>query len=370
MNSEFDTPCLYVKRARYALSACLWLLTGCAATSVKETESYTIPISANLDIERTSVEIKSSKEAEQRLRELITNRFLQAGLADPFRIERTSNADAILRFTQQLVPVDVICPGKVFYFAQRELVEPVSVLRNNERMIAPHWGTFPRSEIRDPVPLGEMLENLDSLIATFIYNYKLGKAVTTFPSHALHRRQASNHTAANQRNLPHEVRVFYGDTIAQTGALTVLQEEIWGSLHDLDLRAIYFPQGAEHYSEYKTLQSELVKAGIQLLTSPLETVDASNAGKLYVVQEIEPLPICAGNVLYRSGIILREKVVVERNELETWADTWGTYQVQIRPSLTESEISEDQVHLIRLFIDDWRKSTPLSLAPPNTVDAF
>ena len=86
-----------------------------------------------------------------------------------------------------------------------------------------------------------------------------------------------------------------------------------------------------------------------------EVKDSNRAARLVLTLEVQSLEsVCPGHVLYKSGLVLREKVLIERNKLETWADTWGSYRLQIRPPLTQKELDKEQLRLINLFIHEYR----------------
>ena len=109
-----------------------------ATNASSQSEDYSIPITTGLNIAQTIVEVRTSKAYEGPFREIVKDRFSRAGLTLPRNLQKVSGEGVVLRFTQHQTLLDPICPKNVFYIAQRQLIEPVTILRNSARIIAGH----------------------------------------------------------------------------------------------------------------------------------------------------------------------------------------------------------------------------------------
>jgi len=146
---------------------------------------------------------------------------------------------------------------------------------------------------------------------------------------------------------------------ASNDVFTVTGEEIWGSLSGLSLDNVYFGWFDESYPELKPTRDQFLKAELvpQVLYSEIKA--PKRAARLDLTMEVQSLNgMCPGKVLYKLGLALHERVIIERSGLQTWADTWGSYRVQIRLPLAQKELDEDQLQLINRFIHEYQLANP------------
>ena len=336
------------------------------ASANGQTSEYSIPITTGLNIDQTIVEVQTSKVYEGPLQQRIVDRFSQAGLGFPLGPQKATDQDVTLRFTQLEIPLDPACPKKVFYLARRELIEPVTNKRSNERMVVGRWDATDASEVRDPVPFEELESSLDSRLDASLYNYQLGKQ-----SSATHKQtddarkgndrvqEDSTRKGALESRQVQQLKWGNSNKFVSDGVATLMEEEVGGSLRELSMDDVYFDAFHKSYPEFKPAREQLLNAEMIPHVLLTEVKDSNRAARLALTLDVQYLEsACPGQVLYKSGLALREKVFIERNGLEgleTWADIWGSYRVQIRP-LTQEELDEEQLHLINHFIHEYRNA--------------
>jgi hypothetical protein len=316
---------------------------GSAASASGQSEDYSIPITTDLNIAQTIVEVRTSKDHEGPFREIIKDRFSRAGLTLPGDLRKVSGEEVVLRFTQHQTLLDPICPKKVFYIAQRQLIEPVTIVRNNERIIAGHWDVSDARYVRDPVPLKELESSLGAQLDAVLYNYQLGKQASPLLKLPDDSQKGAGKEALQPRQVQ-SVKLAPSYDFASNDVFTVTEEEMWGSLRGLSIDNVYFDQLDKSYPEFKPARDQLLKAELVPPVLYSEIKDPERAARLDLTMEVQSLNgTCPGKVLYKLRFALHEGVIIERNGIQTWADTWGSYRVQIRPSLSQRELDEDQL---------------------------
>ena len=345
----------------------LMCLVSCSSASPNgQSGEYSIPTTTGLKIEQTVVELLTSKNNEGSLRKRIADRFSQAGLPVLSDSQKITGQDVTLRFTQQEIPLDPTCPKKVFYMARRELIEPVTIKRSDERIIVGHWDVANEPEIRDPVPIVELESNLDRQLGTFLYNYQLGKNTSALyeqtddiRNRAGGTRKDSTHNDALQPRKVQRQRFAPSYDHLSGDTFIVMEEEVWGSLRGLSMENVFFDKWDKSYTGFRPMRDQLLKAQLVPRVLFSEVKDPQSAAKLVLTMEMQPLnDMCPGNVLYKSGLALREQVFIERNGIQTWADSWGSYRVEIRRPLSEKEFDNEQLRLISQFITDYYVANP------------
>jgi hypothetical protein len=341
----------------------LSLIVLCAVISSATNASgqsgdYSIPVTTDLNIEQTIVEIRASKDHEGLFREIIKDRFSRAGLTLPGDLRKVSGEEVVLRFTQHQTLLDPICPKKVFYIAQRQLIEPVTIVRNNEQIIAGHWDVSGEREVRAPVPLKELESSLGVQLDAVLYNYQLGKQASALLKPADDSQKGAGKEALQPRQVQ-SVKLAPSYDLASNDVFTVTEEEMWGSLRGLSMDNVYFDQLDKSYPEFKPTRDQLLKAELVPHVFHSEIKDPKRAARLNLTMEVQSLNgMCPGKVLYKLRFALHERVIIERNGLRTWADTWGSYRVQIRPPLAQKELDEDQLQLVNRFIHEYQLANP------------
>ena len=284
--------------------------------------------------------------------------FSRSGLTLPRNLQKVSGQEGVLRFTQHQTLLDPICPKKVFYVARRELIEPVTIVRNNERIIAGHWDVSDARYVRDPVPLKELESSLGIQLDAVLYNYQLGKQASPLLKPADDSQKGRGKEALQPRQVQ-TLKMPLSYDLASGEVFTVNEEEVWGSLRGLSMDNVFFGGWAKSYPEFKPTRDQLLKA--ELIPHDLysEIKDPKSAAKLILTIEVQSLDdMCPGKVLYETGLVLREEVLIERSGIQTWADTWGSYRVQIRPPLAQKELDEDQLQLVNRFIHEYQLANP------------
>lgn len=207
------------------------------------------------------------------------------------------------------------------------------------------------------------MSNLDRDMISFITNYNFGVPSRDRNQSAQGGMNPPGKALGTEPRLRKEqlLQQKHGATgqLPIGNSLTVFEEEVWGSLKGLDVDNIFFPQLSESQSWAKPAQSQWISAGLPLHVYLYET-KAYKIGADYDAVEISLKVnwkslegICPGYGLYKLGLVVREPVLVERNGLETRANTWGRYRVQIRPPLTPEENQEHQLSLINQFIHEF-----------------
>lgn len=330
---------------------------------IDESSHYRFPVTIGLNLHQATLEVVTAGDIEGLLRNRILNRFAQEGLPLPAH-RQTSDQDVVLRFTQQQVSLDAICPKKVFYMPGRELLEPVFIKRTGERIFTAHMPTVDDSGVRDRVLLDELMNNLDRDIHLFITNFRYGAQMSE-------RRKVAkdgNHpveksTTPHPIFRPEQILQRQHGTAAQPisgNSLTVFEEEVWGSLRGLDVGNLYFHALDKRQTWAKPAQAQWLAAGLPRQAYLFET-KASKRGADYDAVEVSLFVnwkslegICPGYGLYKVGLVVREPVVVERNGLEDRTHTWGGYKIQIRPPLSPKESEEHQLNLINRFIQNFK----------------
>ena len=339
-------------------------MSSIAASANGQTSEYSIPITTDLNIDQTIVEVQTSKDYEGPLRQRILDRFSQAGLGLPLGPQKVTGQDVTLRFTQLEIPLDPACPKKVFYMARRELIEPVTIKRSNERMVVGHWDVTDASEVRDPVPFEELESSLDRRLGISLYNYQLGKQYSALHKQADDARKGTGRVQEDstrkevlESRQVQKLKLGGSNKFVSGGVATLMEEEVWGSLRGLSMDNVYFDAFDKSNPEFTFAREQLLNAEMIPHVLFSEVKDSNRAARLALTLDVQSLEsVCQGQVLYKSGLALREKVLIERNGLETWADTWGSYRVQIRPPLTQKELDEEQLQLINLFIHEYRNA--------------
>jgi hypothetical protein len=330
---------------------------------IGEPSHYRFPVTIGLNLHQTVLEVVTAGDTEGLLQNRILTRFTQEGLPLPAH-RQASDQDVVLRFTQQQIPLDAICPKKVFYMPRRELLEPVFVKRNGERILTAHMPTVDDSGVRDPLPLDELMNNLDRDTISFITNYNLGVRSRERNQSAQEGINPPKKDLGTEPKLRKEqiLQRKHGATeqLPIRNSLTVFEEEVWGSLKGLDVDSIFFPQLSENQVWAKPAQSQWISAGLPLRVYLYET-KAYKAGASYDAVEIslkvnwESLEgTCPGYGLYKLGLVVREPVLIERNGLDTRTNTWGSYKIVVRPAVSLKEAEEDQFRLINRFIHDFK----------------
>jgi hypothetical protein len=216
-------------------------------------------------------------------------------------------------------------------------------------------------EIRDPVPIEELESNLDWQLGTFLYNYQLGKNYSALHEQADDIRKGadrtqkdSTHNDALQPRKVQKQRFAPAHELVSGDTFIVMEEEVWGSLRGLSMDNVFFDKWDKSYTRFRPMRDQLLKAQLVPRVLFSEVKDPQSAAKLVLTMEMQPLnDMCPGNVLYKSGLALREQVLIERNGLQTWADSWGSYRVEIRRALSQKEFDDDQQRLISQFINDY-----------------
>jgi hypothetical protein len=219
-------------------------------------------------------------------------------------------------------------------------------------------GTVDDSGVRDPVPLDELVSNLDRDIASFLTNFRFGAEFRDW-SQATQIRSNPSDSAFGQDQILHREHGT-AEQLRSGMVLTVFQEEVWGSLKGLDVGNLFFPQLSKNQTWAKPAQSRWLLEGLPLHvyhyeTNAYKTGTPADAVQVNLIADWQSLEkTCPGYGLYKLGLVLREPVLIERNGLEVRTHTWGSYKVQVRPPLAPGEDEEDQLGLINRFIHDFK----------------
>jgi hypothetical protein len=314
---------------------------------------HSIPVTKDLDMGQVAIEVEGTNRFNDVLQKQLEERFSKSGIPVAPLPLRSGSTNVTLRFTQKEIPLEPSCPLKVFYIARRELIEPVRIKRNNQLIALGHWDHVTAQEVRSPLPLVELSKSLNDQIDGFLRNYALGNSLGS----GVGKQKELESNTVRIKKVPQNSHIerALGDHVK-----TVLNWEVWSELDHLNLDQLFWGQGDDSYTEYKTAKHRLRSAGITLHTRPGETSVPESASKLIFTLNLFPLgDECPGYVVYKLGLVISELVLLDRNGVEKWADTWGSYRVQVRPALTMKDMEQDQLQLIDRFIHDYKATHPI-----------
>lgn len=132
---------------------------------------------AKLDFDKVDFWLVSDSEFRKRLSSLATEKLTSAGLyTKPYQGVPSSERIAVLKMTLNSYPLSEDISRKVMYQRRLELWETVVPVRNPDLKIdSVTWSYGPsRPEIRDPITLPELEEDLDRYLSEFIRSYRMG----------------------------------------------------------------------------------------------------------------------------------------------------------------------------------------------------
>jgi len=333
----------------------------CAVSNGMGEDTYSLPVATGLDLQQVGIEFESAPELRKAFQGQTVATFARAEVPLPPAVFSAEAKDFTLKFTQKQISLEPQCPGKVFYLARREFIEPVYLQRNKKLITLSHWDTPKTYEVGNPRSHAELLESLDSQLEQFLVFYVAGNPGV----HISKEMDAPLVSSSDSSERPKENldKKKEGEPSNKEVIKTVFLWEEWNSLDRLNVSQIYWPQqDAILFPQYKLVAERLSHSGITLRdTWPEKKSRSAVPSKLTFSFESTALgEACPGYVVYTVGVALKEPVLIKRNSLEHMADTWGTFRVQVRPPMSAKEMKQDLLRLVdRLVLE--LKATQMTL---------
>lgn len=315
----------------FPLIAVIWLSlpgVGLAASS-----AY-VQTTDGLDLHHVRLAISAPPEFISRLSERARSLFAEVG----FPLGNSDGADgpftAALTLTLSPQPLTETCPGHVLYAPSLTLTEPVLITRNMELMNDVTWLAHTGPQVRKPVTMPDLEQDLDAFLEQFIADYRAANPGV----HPLHPDGAPMRSGT--------------DPIPPVAATTEQNATHSNAgLKQLRVEQLRLSVSAGRFSQPLTTQAlqQFSEAGRPLQPGHGRTSHITLGIEL-TQQALEDR--CPGKVLYESGLYLVEQVQIRRNrEVSIWSDTWLRETTQVVTPRSQQQLESDQEALLRQFID-------------------
>lgn len=291
----------------------------------------------NLDLHHVHFAIAAPPEVVSRLSARARSRFAQAGLTLGDPDGRGKAPIATLTLTLSAQPLTETCPGHVLYTPSLTLSEPVLITRNATLMNDVTWLAHTGPQVREPVTVSDLEQDLDTFIEQFIADYRTANA-------GVHHSNSDSIPTVSQTDLPPsgsvtgEPEKTYPDAGLKELRADQFRISISGGrfTQALTTRALQQFSDAGYPLKPSNGQDNQVTLGVELTQRTLEDR-------------------CPGKVLYESGLYLVEQVQLARNRrVSIWSDTWLRETTQVLTPRSQQQLESDQDALLQQFIDSLR----------------
>lgn len=287
-----------------------------------------------LDLHQVAFVIAAPPDVRSRLSARARGRFAEAGLP----LGETDGTDrrlaATLTLTLNTQTLTDICPGYVLYTPSLTLIEPVMITRNSALRNDVTWLAHTGSQVRKPVPLSDLEQDLETFIEQFIADFRAANAEIR------HSKSDDIPTVSQPNPLP-SVSVTAGSDMMDPDA----------GLKELQLDQLRISVSAGRFSHSLTALAlqQLSEAG-HVLTTGRDHNNQVTLGVELTQRTLEDR--CPGTVLYESGLYLVEEVQIRRNRrVSIWSDTWMRETTQVITPRSQQQLESDQDALLRQFLD-------------------
>lgn len=287
-----------------------------------------------LDPHRIHFAIDAPPEFASRLSARAGSRFAQAGLTLGDLDGRDKAPIATLTLTLSVRPLTETCPGHVLYTPSLTLSEPVMITRNATLMNDVTWLAHTGPQVRKPVPVSDLEQDLDTFIEQFISDYREGNA-------GAHSSNPNSIPMVSETNPPQSVSVTADPEKAHPDA----------GLKELRADRLQISVSAGRFSQALTARAlqQFSDAGRPLRPGHGYN-DQVTLGIELTQRTLEDR--CPGKMLYESGLYLVEQVQLARNRrVSIWSDTWLRETTQVVTPRSQQQLESDQDALLRQFID-------------------
>ncbi len=318
-------------RLLFLLIAAVWVF---GPVRVMAASSAYVQTTEGLDLHRVRFAIAAPPELTSRLSKRADTLFANAGLPLPGSDGRNKPSIATLTLSLTPQPLADTCPGHVLYAPSLTLTEPVTITRNAELMNDVTWLAHTGPQVREPVTVSELEQDLDTFIEQFIADYLAANAGV--------RPSLSNDAPMVSRTDP-----------TPTVSVTAEQNE---TLSDAGLKKLRVDQLRLSVSAGRFSQSLTTRA-LQQFSEAGRPLKPGHGRNDHVTLGIELTQRtledrCPGKVLYESGLYLVEQVQIGRNrEVSIWSDTWLKETTRVITPRSQQQLESDQDTLLRQFID-------------------
>ncbi len=321
---------IYPHRA-FLFIALLWALVPAPATAAS---SAYVQTTDGLDLQRVRFAVAAPPELTSRLSKRADTLFANAGLllGNSDGADRPFTATLTLSLSSQ--PLTDTCPGHVLYAPSLTLTEPVTITRNAELMNDVTWLAHTGPQVREPVTVSELEQDLDTFIEQFIADYRAANAgVRPSPSDGAPMVSRTDPTATVSVTAgQHKTRFDAGLKKLRVDQLR-LSVSAGRFSQPLTTRAMQQFNEAGRPLKPGHGRNDHVTLGIELTQRTLEDR-------------------CPSKVLYESGLYLVEQVQVGRNRrVSIWSDTWLREAIAVVTPRSQQQLESDQDALLRQFID-------------------
>ncbi len=192
-------------------------------------------------------------------------------------------------------------------------------------------------QVREPVTVSDLEQDLDTFIELFIADYRAANA-------GIHHSNSDGIPTVSQTDLPPSVSVT-GEpekTYPDAGLTELRADQFRISISGgrftqaLTTRALQQFSDAGYPLKPSHGQDNRITLGMELTQRTLEDR-------------------CPGKVLYESGLYLVEQVQLARNRrVSIWSDTWLRETTQVVTPRSQQQLESDQDALLQQFIDSLR----------------
>lgn len=314
----------------------LSLAIGCSfhpANGLAASSAY-VQTTENLDLHHVHFAIAAPPEVVSRLSARARSRFAQAGLTLGDPDGRGKAPIATLTLTLSAQPLTETCPGHVLYTPSLTLSEPVLITRNATLMNDVTWLAHTGPQVREPVTVSDLEQDLDTFIEQFIADYRTANA-------GVHHSNSDSIPTVSQTDLP------------PSGSVTGEPEKTYPDAGLKELRADQFRISISggRFTQALTTRAlqQFSDAGYPLKPSHGQDNQVTLGVEL-TQRTLEDR--CPGKVLYESGLYLVEQVQLARNRrVSIWSDTWLRETTQVLTPRSQQQLESDQDALLRQFID-------------------
>lgn len=287
-----------------------------------------------LDLHHVRLAISAPPEFISRLSERARSLFANAGLPLPGSDSTNKPPIATLTLSLNPQPLAATCPGHVLYAPSLTLTEPVLITRNMELMNDVTWLAHTGPQVREPVTVSELEQDLDTFIEQFIADYRAANAgVRPSPSDGAPMVSRTD-PSATVSVTAEQPKTRFDAGLKQLRIEQLLLSVSAGRFSQpLTTRALQQFSEAGHPLQPGHGRTGHVTLGIELTQRTLEDR-------------------CPGKVLYESGLYLVEQVQIGRNRrVSIWSDTWLREAIAVVTPRSQQQLESDQDTLLRQFID-------------------